>query len=74
MKVACRNLKVAVFRYWVVTLFGLVEVYEGSHPDNGNSKNLWNVRKRLPPDYTVQKLKIQPSSYSTTWERDYLLL
>jgi hypothetical protein len=38
-------------------------------PDDGGSKNLWNVSKLLP-DYTVQQCRIQPSSYSLPWEPD----
>jgi hypothetical protein len=36
------------------------------HPDDGGSKNLWNVEKLLP-DYTQQPRR-QPSSYSPLFE------
>jgi hypothetical protein len=38
------------------------------HPDDGGSKNLWNVSKLLP-DYTAEHLRRQ-SSYSPLWESE----
>jgi hypothetical protein len=69
----------------VVALCSLVKVYrrfrdtccshhqgDGSHhPDDGGSKYLWNVSKRLP-DYTVLQTRRQPSSYSQPSERQIL--
>jgi hypothetical protein len=63
-------MKMAVF--WVVAPCILVEVYrlfrgtcclhhQGDDFDNGGSKRLWNVGKRLP-DFTAQQPRIQPSS------------
>jgi hypothetical protein len=34
-----------------------------SHPDDGGSKDLWNIGKLLP-DYTALQPRRQPSSYS----------
>jgi hypothetical protein len=41
-------------------------------PDDGGSKYLWNVGKRLP-DYTALQPRRQPSSYSPPWEPQTLL-
>jgi hypothetical protein len=41
-------------------------------PDDGGSKDLWNVGKRLP-DYTALQPRRQPSSYSPPWEPQILL-
>jgi hypothetical protein len=58
--------------FWVVPLCSLVEVYQHFRgpcclhhhgPDNGGSKDLWNVGK-LPPDYMVLQPRKQPSSWS----------
>jgi hypothetical protein len=73
--------KMAVFG--VVALCSLVEVYQhfrcpcclhhqGDHPDDGGSKDLWNVGKLLP-DYTALQSRRQPSSYSPPWEPQILL-
>jgi hypothetical protein len=59
--------EVAVF--WVAAPCSLVEVYAASiirassthHPDDGGSKDLWNVGKLLP-DYTELQPKRQPPS------------
>jgi hypothetical protein len=40
-------------------------------PDDGGSKDLWNVGKFLP-DYTVLQTRRQPSSYSPPWEPQIL--
>jgi hypothetical protein len=40
-------------------------------PDDGGSKNLWNVGK-LIPNYTGKTTRRQPSSYSTSWELQIL--
>jgi hypothetical protein len=63
-------IKIAVF--WVVAPCSLVEVYQrfrgpcclqhqGDRPDDGGSKDLWNVGKLLP-DYTVLQPRIKQSS------------
>jgi hypothetical protein len=68
--------------FWVVVPCRLVEVYhrfrgpcclhhQGDHPDDGGSKDLWNVVKLLP-DYTVLQPRRQPSSYSPPWEPQIL--
>jgi hypothetical protein len=41
-------------------------------PDDGGSKDLWNVGKLLP-DYTALQPRRQPSSYSPPWEPQILL-
>jgi hypothetical protein len=60
--------KMAVF--WVAAPCSLVEVYQRSrgpcclqhhHPDDGGSKDLWNVGKLLP-DYKALQPRRQPSS------------
>jgi hypothetical protein len=55
--------KMAVF--WVVALMN-------DRPDNGGSKDLWNVGKLLP-DYTALQPRRQQSSYSPPWEPQILL-
>jgi hypothetical protein len=55
------NMKMAVF--WVVVPCSL--------PDDGGSKDLWNVGKTLP-DYTVLQPRRQPSSYSPPWKPQIL--
>jgi hypothetical protein len=63
--------KIAVF--WVVAPCSLVEVSSMSHrPDDGGSKDPWNVGKLLP-DYTVLQPRRQQSSYSPPWEPQILL-
>jgi hypothetical protein len=42
-------------------------------PDDGGSKNIWNVGKLLP-DYTALQPRRQPSSYSPPWESQIPLL
>jgi hypothetical protein len=42
------------------------------HPDDGGSKDLWNVGNRLP-DYTMLQPRRHPSSYSPPWEPQILL-
>jgi hypothetical protein len=42
------------------------------HPDDGGSKDLWNVGELLP-DYTAWQPRRQPSSYSLLWEPQILL-
>jgi hypothetical protein len=72
-------IKMAVF--WVAAPCSLVEVYQRfkgacclhhHRPDDGGSKDLWNVSKLLP-DYTALQPKRQPSSYSPPWEPLILL-
>jgi hypothetical protein len=41
-------------------------------PDDGGSKDLWNVGTLLP-DYTALQPRRQPSSYSPPWEPQILL-
>jgi hypothetical protein len=41
-------------------------------PDDGGSKDLWNVGKLLP-DYTALQPRRQPSSYSLPWEPQILI-
>jgi hypothetical protein len=65
-------MKIAVF--WVVAPCSLVEVYQRSRgpcclhhqrddrPDDGGSKDLWNVGKLLP-DYMVLQPRRQQSSF-----------
>jgi hypothetical protein len=43
------------------------------HPDDGGSKDIWNVGKLLP-DYMAPQLRRQPSSYSLPWEPQVLLM
>jgi hypothetical protein len=43
-----------------------------SRPDDGGSKDLWNVGKLLP-DYTVLQPRRQQSEYSPPWEPQILL-
>jgi hypothetical protein len=72
--------KMAVF--WVAAPRSLVEVYQrfrGTYcfrregDGDGDSKDLWNVGKRLP-DYTPLQPKRQPSSYSPPWAPQILLI
>jgi hypothetical protein len=66
---------------WVVAQCSLIEIYRrfrGAYflhhrPDDGGSKELWNVGKLLP-DYTTQQQRRQPSSYSPPWEPEFLLI
>jgi hypothetical protein len=44
----------------------------GDRPDDGGSKDLWNVGKLLP-DYTALQPRRQQSSYSPPWEPQILL-
>jgi hypothetical protein len=46
---------------WDVALCNLVDM-DGDHPDDGDSKHLWNTSQYLP-DYTVQHPRRQPSSH-----------
>jgi hypothetical protein len=77
---AIRIMKMTVF--WDVAPFNLVEVclrfrgacclhYQGDEvsPDDGSSKYLWNVSKRLP-DYTTQHPRRQLFSYCSPWESE----
>jgi hypothetical protein len=61
---------------WVVVPFSLVGPcclhHQGDRPDDGDSKDLWNVGKLLP-DYTALQPGRQPSSYSPPWEPQILL-
>jgi hypothetical protein len=41
-------------------------------PDDGGSKDLWNVGTTLP-DYTMLQPRRQPSSYSSPWKPQILL-
>jgi hypothetical protein len=50
----------------------LLKVRLTHRPDDGGSKNLWNVGKLLP-DYTVQQPRRRSSSYSPPWEPEILL-
>jgi hypothetical protein len=46
---------------------------QGDHrPDDGGSKYLWDVGKRLP-DYMALQPRRQQSSYSQSWEPQILL-
>jgi hypothetical protein len=45
--------------WWTVQIMELIIHH---HPDDGGSKNLWNVDQFLP-DYTAQHPRRQPSSY-----------
>jgi hypothetical protein len=65
--------------FWVVAPCSLVEInqrFRGPcclvRPDDGDSKDLWNVGKFLP-DYTVLQPRRQPSSYSPPWEPQILV-
>jgi hypothetical protein len=66
-------LKMTVF--WDVAPCSLVEFYRRFRgacclqyrPDDGGSKHIWNVGKRLP-DYAAQQPRRQPSSYLPPWE------
>jgi hypothetical protein len=58
-----KKLKMVVF--WVVAPCS-------DRPDDGGSKDLWNVGTTLP-DYTVLQPRRQPSSYSPPWEPQILL-
>jgi hypothetical protein len=68
--------------FWVVAPCSLVEIYQrfrgpccfhhqGDRPDDGGSKDFWNVGKSLP-DYTVLQPRRQPSSYSPPWKPQIL--
>jgi hypothetical protein len=67
--------------FWIVAPYSLVDVYRhirGTYclhhrPDDGGSKGLWNVGKRLP-DYTAQHPRRQPSSDSPQWEPQMSLI
>jgi hypothetical protein len=50
----------------------LSPVHHRDRPDDGGSKDLWNVGKLLP-DYTALQPRRQPSSYSPPWEPQILL-
>jgi hypothetical protein len=50
--------------FWVVAI--------DDRPDDGGSKDFWNVGKLLP-DYTALQPRRQQSSYSPTWEPQILL-
>jgi hypothetical protein len=52
---------------FVLTLLNLRVCYWATSPDDGGSKNLWNIGKLLP-DYTAQHPRSQPTSYSPPWE------
>jgi hypothetical protein len=77
---ASSNLLPVMAVFWVVALCSLVEVYQRfrgpfclhHRPDDGGSKNLWNVGKLLQ-DYTALQPRRQPSSYSPPWESQILL-
>jgi hypothetical protein len=43
------------------------------HPDDGGSKHLWNIGKRLP-DYKAQQPRRQPSSYNKNCRKYYSLV
>jgi hypothetical protein len=72
--------------FWVVAPCSLVEVHQrfrgscclhhqgdkGDRPDDGGSRDLWNVGK-LVPDYTALQPRRPPSSYSPPWEPQILL-
>jgi hypothetical protein len=71
--------KMAVF--WVVAPCSLVEFYQyfrgpcclhHQGPNDGGSKDLWNVGKLLP-DYMTLQPRRQPSSYSPPWQPEILL-
>jgi hypothetical protein len=66
--------------FWVVAPYSLVEIYrrfKGTcclhhhRPDDGGSKDLWNVDKFLP-DYTALQPRRQPSSDSPPWKPQIL--
>jgi hypothetical protein len=71
--------------FWVVAPCSLVEVFQRfrgpcsgwwvvtHRPDDGGSKDLWNVGKLLP-DYTALQPRRKPSSYSPPWEPQILLI
>jgi hypothetical protein len=46
-------------------------IEDGCRPDDGGSKDLWNVGKLLP-EYTVLQPRRQPSSCSPPWEPQIL--
>jgi hypothetical protein len=65
--------------FWVVAPCSLVEVYQRfrgpcctHRPDDGGSKDFWNVGKLLP-DYSALQPRRQPSSYLPPWEPQILL-
>jgi hypothetical protein len=61
-------------RFWVVAPCSLIELYRRFRgPDDGGSKDLWNVGKLLP-DYRALQPRRQPSSYSPPWEPQILLI
>jgi hypothetical protein len=49
------------------------ENYFTHRPDDGGSKDFWNIGKLLP-DYTALQPRRQPSSYSLPWEPQILLI
>jgi hypothetical protein len=61
------------FNFEDCCLLGCSTVIAGDRPDDGGSKDLWNVGKLLL-DYTVLEPRRQPSSYSPPWEPQILLI
>jgi hypothetical protein len=57
-----------VARTTLVTKYGAPFLHR---PDDGGSKNLWNVGKLLP-DYTALQPRRQPPLYSSSWEPQIL--
>jgi hypothetical protein len=58
--------------YFLFCVLHYTTTYGDNRPDDGGSKYLWNVGKLLP-DYTAQKTRKQPSSYSPPWEPKFSL-
>jgi hypothetical protein len=70
----CITIMIVEVRWSVVYIFckTAFETDVGNYPDDGGSKDLWNVGKLLP-DYTALQPRRQPSSYSPPWEPQILL-
>jgi hypothetical protein len=66
------------FLYFVRRMHNRYQLFKNAcapysdRPDDGGSKDLWNVGTTLP-DYTVLQPRRQPSSYSPPWEPQILL-
>jgi hypothetical protein len=57
---------------WFLYLKSIPRAQLTHRPDDGRSKDLWNVGKLLP-DYTALQPRRQPSSNSPPWELHILL-
>jgi hypothetical protein len=63
--------KVSALADWFLYLKQFPRARFTHRPDDGGSKDLWNVGKLLP-DYTALQPRKQPSSFSPRWEPQIL--